>query len=124
MNKKGAEEQLYIYIFYLVIIVVFFGTFYYTIKLTGEDKLYNQKLLAVNLALLKDAVNSVPSNAEVTYNFEGVHTIKFAADNCKMSVLDEAPFNPEGIAPSYHCLSDVNNQDFSLEKVNSIIFKK
>lgn len=87
MNKKGMEERLYLWVFYLVLIVILTAIFLNYVNQEAKGKAFNKRYLARDVALLVNTLYASPGDISVKYPFEeGVYSVSIGEIDNKYKV--------------------------------------
>jgi hypothetical protein len=85
-NKRGSETLQIVVVSVIIILLIIF-VFILPIKQITEDKTFNKKKIAVDLAYLFNAIQSSPENLDLTYKKQDLYiTIK---QPCEISISDK-----------------------------------
>ncbi|MEW6063555.1 MAG: hypothetical protein AB1571_04270 [Nanoarchaeota archaeon] len=117
MNKRGITERQILYIFSIFIAISILIAFFMLAKNIREDRLFNQKFMAIETAYLVDVISMAPNDVEVVYDTRG---FDFAfSQPCSVTVTP----NLETVGSSKQCLADLN-EDYKISNSQKLYFKK
>ena len=87
MNKRGVEERLYLWAFYLLLIVILTAIFLSYINQEAKGEAFNKRYLARDIALLVNTLYASPGDISVKYSFEeGVYSVSIGEIDNKYKV--------------------------------------
>ncbi|MDD5133208.1 MAG: hypothetical protein PHD81_02190 [Candidatus Nanoarchaeia archaeon] len=123
MNKRGTEELQYIWLSYIFLALIVVLTFSSLVIKVRDDKLFEQKSLAMDSSFMIDAISASPYdiNAKVTFEKEG-YTISFKKP-CSVETYLEKEESYSRVPSKYNCYSNLNF-DEKISKTPIVEFKK